>query len=157
MSAGFVNPTAPNLPDFLVFLAGSLQIPAAALPPGSPWPGYALDHAIGLVLPPPCSVPSVMYSLACYNAGAHLTLLITPDVPGQTYFTNARSNQGFNLVAPSTGLVMTTFDQGTGATLTAPKWADGLTVGQLGFFKTPWGREYLSWQQSYGPTIIGLT
>jgi len=154
----FVTPGTPNITDFWTFLETNVQIPTAALPSNSAYPGYALDQAIGLVLCPPGGVPApVMYSLACYNAATHILFTITPDQPGQNYFTNARSNKGYSLVLPSTGLVVTTFDQGTGATNTAPKWADGLTPSQLGFYKTPWGREYLSWQASYGPSIVGLT
>jgi hypothetical protein len=153
----FVNPKTPNLPDFLTFLADQVQIPSSALPDDSPYPGYALDAAIGLVLlPPACPVP-VLYTLAVYNGATHLLFTITPDQQGQTYFANARSPQGFGLAAPSTGLVVATFDEGTGTTLAEPEWAKGLTVNQLGYFKTPWGREYLSWQQSFGPTIVGLT
>jgi hypothetical protein len=171
----FVNPTTPNLADFLTFLADTVQIPVAALPANSPYPGYALNQAIALVLnpsgamfpgvtfPPGAGYPGVMYSLACYNCATHLLFVITPDQDGQTYFKNARGNNsssdppGFGLNAPSTGLVVSSSDQGTSAGLAEPKWAKGLTVSQLGYYKTPWGREYLSWQQSYGPTIVGLS
>jgi hypothetical protein len=164
--AGFVNPTTPNLPDFLTFLATSVQIPNTALPADSPWPGYALDAAVGLVLMPPCglpTVPGVLYSLACYNCATHILLGITPDQPGQTFFADIRGNNsstippGLGLNIPTTGLVVSSSDQGSSVGLTAPEWAAGLTVSQLQFYKTPWGREYLSWQQSYGPTIVGLT
>ena len=167
MSTGFATPGTPNLPDFLAFLATSVQIPAAALPPSSAFPGYALEQAIALVLCPPAGLAApVMYSLACYNCATHLLFLITPDQPGQTYFQGMRSSAptttgstggGFGLNAPSTGIVVTTFDQGTGSTVTAPEWAQNMTIDQLGYFKTPWGREYLAWQQKYGSTIWGLT
>lgn len=138
------------------FLA-TLQIPMGALPADSPYPGYALDQAIALVLDPPSGIAPVMYTLACYNGAAHILLAITPDQVGQIFFENARSKAGYSLALPSTGLVQATSDQGTSASLSAPKWASHMTVGQLQFFKTPWGREYLSWQQSFGPNIVGLT
>jgi hypothetical protein len=154
----FATPNSPNLPDFLIFL-GTVQIPAAALPANSPWPGYALNQAIALV---PCypGIPGIISTLAVYNCATHLVFLMTPDQVGQTYFQTARSNDatsGYNLIAPSTGLVVASSDEGSSVTLTAPEWAKGLTIGQLGYMKTPWGREYLDYIQSAGPTIWGLT
>jgi hypothetical protein len=164
MSAGFVTPNTPNVGDFTTFLQTSVQIPTAALPTNSPWIGYAFDQAMGLV---PCyaGVPGITYSLAVYNCGTHLLFLIAPDQTGQTYFVSARRSAaspafpdgGFGLNAVSTGLVVSSSDEGTSATLTAPKWADGLTIEQLGMMKSPWGRAYLDYLQKYGSTIWGLT
>ena len=156
---GFLFPTTPNLVDFLTFLSTSVQVPAAALPGTSPWPGYALNQAVGLVLSPPNNPAPILYVLASYNCATHLLFAITPDVAGQNYFQTARSSsaQGFGLVQGTTGLVQSSSDEVTSVTLTAPKWASGLTASQLGFYKTPWGREYLAYQQSYGPTIVDLT
>ena len=153
----FAMPTSPNLADFQVFLGSVVQIPAAALPASSPWPAVALAQAIELVLCPPTG--GLSYTLAVYNCATHLTLLITPDQPGQTWFANARSNSstGFSLNAPPTGIVVSTSDETTSTTVVAPTWAAGLTATQLGFFRTPWGREYLGWQQTYGPNIVGLS
>jgi hypothetical protein len=164
VATGFVTPGTPNLPDFLTFLAG-LQIPSAALPSNSAFPGYALNQAIALVNNPPGVVlpDPVMYSLACYNCATHLLILITPDQPGQTWFATSRGNNptstppGFGLNTISQGLVASSSDNGTSSTLASPDWAKGLTIGQLGFMKTPWGRRYLDWNQSFGPTIVGLT
>jgi len=160
----FITPDTPNLVDFLSFLNESVQIPVSALPVDSPYPEYALKQAIALVLNPPGAIyPGVMYSLACYNCATHLVFLITPDQNGQSFFLNARGNNssatppGFGLNAPSTGLVVSSSDNGTSAGLAQPEWAKGLTVSDLGFFKTPWGRAYLSWNQSYGSTIVALS
>ena len=160
----FTEPNSPNLPDFLVFLATSVQIPTSALPTDSPWPGYALTQAIGLVLNPPGGVsPGILYTLACYNCATHILLMIAPDQEGQSYFAAIRGNNsstvppGLALNVPSTGIVVTSSDESTSVGLAKPTWAEGLTVGQLDFFKTPWGRAYLTYQQSYGPSIVGLT
>ena len=155
--SGFVTPGTPNLTDFLTFLSNQVQIPSAALPAGSPWPGYALAQAIGLVVNPPAPPVPVAYSLACYNGATHILFNITPDQPGETYFTNARSTAGFGLVQPSMGLIGAASDQGTSSTTVVPDWAKTLTIGQLDFYKTAWGRSFLAWNQSYGPTIWGLT
>lgn len=155
--SGFVTPGTPNLTDFLTFLATSVQIPSAAIPAGSPWPGYALDQAIALALNPPNPPSVVGYSLACYNGGTHILLSITPDTPPQTYFTEQRGTDGFSLILPSTGLVQAAGDQGTSGSVSAPKWVEGLTIADLDMMKTPWGRAFLAWNQSYGPSVWGVS
>ncbi|HUW79729.1 MAG TPA: hypothetical protein VMV54_02395 [Acidocella sp.] len=155
--SGFVTPDTPNLPDFLTFLGNSVQIPSVALPSNSAWPGYALNQAIGLTLAPPSLPAPIMYTLAVYNCATHVLFQITPDQTGQTYFTNARSAAGYGLIQPSTGLIVGAADQGTSGNMAVPEWASKLTVGQLDFFKTPWGRAYLAWTQSYGPNVWGIT
>lgn len=160
----FVTPATPNLADFGTFLTTSVQIPTAALPTSSPWIGYAFTQAMEMILTPPNTI-GVVYSLAVYNGATHLLFLITPDQAGQTYFADARSNiastnfpnGGFGLNLPQVGLVTSTFDQGTGTTVVSPDWAKGLTIGQLGFMSTPYGRTFLQWNMSYGSTIVGLT
>ena len=52
---------------------------------------------------------------------------------------------------------MASSDVSTSQSLAQPTWAAGLTIGQLGMMRTPWGREYLSYAQSFGPTIWGVT
>jgi hypothetical protein len=157
--SGFVLPDTPNLPDFLTFLANSVQIPTTALPANSQWPGYAFNQAMALAIPPSGLTPGVMYSLAVYNGATHVLFAITPDQPGQSYFASARSTGagGYGLIAPSTGLVAASADQGTSQTLEIPEWAKNLTADQLDYYKTPWGRAFLAWNQKYGPTIWGLT
>jgi hypothetical protein len=151
----YVNPTQPNLTDFLTFLAIDVQIPAAALPGTSPYPGYALKRAQRLVLQG--GGDPEMYVNAVYCCATHLILATTPDQVGQTYFAQQQSRAGYGTIVPSTGLVVASSDVSTSSTLAEPVWASRLTVGQLDFFKTPWGRVYLSYNQSYGPSIWGLT
>lgn len=152
----FQNPHSPNILDYLIFLNNQVQIPVNALPPTSPWPQFAFTAAQALVLCIP-GVPGILFSVATYNCATHILFGITPDQVGQDFFTQARSNTGFGLNMPTSGVVQATSDVTTSTTLSAPDWAKGLTVGQLGFYKTPWGREYLAYQQSFGPTIVGLT
>lgn len=151
----FATPTIPNLADFLVFLSTSVQIPPAALPSGSEWPGYAFNQIMEWIIPP--SSGNVLYSLAAYNGATHILFKITPDQTGQTYFATARSKDGYSLIVPSTGLVNSASDQGSAQTLATPDWAKNMTADALDFYKTPWGREFIAWQQTYGSTIWTLT
>lgn len=153
-NGGFLFPTTPNIVDFLSYLANSVGIPATALPGTSPFPQYALTQAISII---PSAPLGVLYTLAVYNCAAHLVFTITPDISGQNYFAKARSNAGYNLIGPSTGLVASSSDETTSVTLASPEWAKRLTVGQLDMYKTPWGRSALTWLQSFGPNVVGLT
>lgn len=154
---GFLLPLQPNILDFWFFITNSVQIPVSALPLNSPWPQYALTQALLLVQR--CPGAGVLYTLACYNCATHLLYMIAGDQLNSNYFRTARSSasEGFGLIQPSTGLVVTTSDNGTSAGLAEPKWAPNLTVTQLGFMKTPWGREYLGFIQSYGPNIVAVS
>lgn len=152
----FVTPDTPNLADFLTFLSTSVQIPSSALPSGSEWPGYAFNQIMALILQPP-GASGITYSLAAYNGATHILFEITPDQAGQTYFADARGKNGYGLIVPSTGLVNSSSDQGTAQTLATPDWAKDMTVDALEFYKTPWGRQFLAWQQAYGPTVWVLT
>lgn len=160
----FVNPTSPSLADFLTFLATSVQIPTAALPVDSPWPGYSFNQAMALVVCAPAAA-GVLYTMAVYNLATAILFEITPDQSGLTYFADARSgnpstnfpNGGFGLNTATLGLVTSASDEGTSSTIATPDWARNLTIGQLALFQTPWGRLYLAYAQSYGSTIWGLT
>ena len=153
---GFLLPNQPNIVDFEWFLSNSVQIPPAPLPASSPWPQYALTQALRLT---PCGPGGIMYTLVVYNCATHLLFAITPDVAGQNYFGEKRGAGagGYGLVNPIAGMVVSTFDQGTGTTVNSPDWAKKMTMGQLDFTRSPWGRYYLNWIQSAGPYPVGLT
>ena len=153
----WTNPAAPNLADFTVFVETSMAIPVSALPANSPWIGYAFTQAMALVLQVPTVTP-IEYVLAVYNCGGHLLLGMAPDPAGQNYFAMARSGNGvgFNLIGLTPGVVATASDQGTSGNLVVPDAFKNLTIGDLDFIKTPWGRRYLAYAQDFG-TIWGLS
>lgn len=153
MSGTWTNPTVPNLPDFLVFIANNMQIPVSALPANSPWPGYAFNQAMNTVLTV-SGVASLDYVLAVYNCGGHILLAITPDQTGQTYFAGQRA--AFDMLGVSNGMIAASSDQGTSNTFATPEGFKNLTVRDLDFMRTPWGRWYLGYAQDYG-SIVGLT
>lgn len=154
VGGGFLFPNQPNILDFLAFIRYSVGISNAALPGTSPWPQYALTQALSTVIAAPLGI---LYTLAVYNCATHLLFSIAPDVAGQNYFASARSNKGYDIIQPSTGLVAGSSDESTSVSLASPDWAKRLTVAQLGLYKTPWGRAYLAWAQAAGPSIVGLT
>jgi hypothetical protein len=131
--------------------------PPATPTASSPWVGYAFDQATALVLN--VGALGVAYTLAVYNCAAHIQIRITPDQAGResdpNSFTTMRKS--FNLLLQSVGVVQATSDAGTSTTIAVSDALKQLTLTDLGFMKTPWGREYLSFAQDYGPSVWGLS
>lgn len=152
------NPDSPNLPDYALFVANVMDINPLYLPATSPFLSYALDQAIALVVPPgrPCLAPSggIGYTLAVYNCAGHIQIRITPDQTDRDFF--ACKRREFDLLKPSYGVVTSTSDDGTSVTLATPDALRNLTLGDLDFIKTPWGRTYLAYAQDFGG-IWGLS
>ena len=152
------NPNAPNQPDYTLYLQNNVGIAPAYLPPNSPFITYALNHALRLVLNVP-AVAGVEYTLAVYNCAAHVQLLVTPDqnVGGTPYRFFIEKRLEYDLLLPVVGLVASSSDEGTSVTNAVPDAMRQLSIGDLGFMKTPWGRMYLEYAQDYGPGIWGLS
>ena len=150
----FANPDTPDLADFTTF-AYDQGVPTADLPTDSPYLQWAFTLASDTVLIPPGDMPPILYVLAVYNFGMHQLVKMAQDQAGQDFFANARKN--FNLTAFSAGVLSATSDNGTSSTLTVPESMQNLTLQDLDLLRTPWGREYLMYAQSYGPSIVGVS
>ncbi len=116
---------------------------------------WAFTHATSVTLIPPGDMPPILYVLACYNVGMHQLLKIAQDQSGQSFFQSQRTS--YSLLSFVAGPVISSQDNGTGQTLAEPEFLKGLTVSDLDLLKTPWGREYLSYSQQYGSTIVGVS
>lgn len=121
--------------------------PPATDTTGSPWITYAFNASNRLTLAVP-TVAAQDYVNVVYCGAAHTQLFITPDLPNQQYFANARSN--FNMLKPANGLVTQATDQGTSSTTVVPDTMKRLNFADLQFITTPWGRWWLGWGQDYG-------
>lgn len=152
------NPNSPNLSDYLLFLRGNVGIQAAYLPDASPFIDYAFNRALNLVLNIPTSLPGVDYTLAVYNCAGHIQLCITPDqvVDGVSYGYFVEKRKEFDLLLPVVGLVSSSSDESTSVTNAVPDALRQLTISDLGFMRTPWGREFLAYEQDFGG-IWGLS
>ncbi len=149
----WADPTTPNLPDYTLFVSGIMDIDPLYLPPESPFIQYALDRALALVICTPVN-RGIEYTLAVYNCAGHIQIQITPDQDQRDYFKTQRKEYG--LLRPSFGVVASTSDEATSTSLATPDALKQLTISDLGFMKTPWGREYLSYNQDFGG-IWGLS
>lgn len=154
MSGSWTNPNAPNLTDFSAWVYAYMQIPVADLPAGSQWLGFAFNQAVALVAYFPTVAP-IEYVLAVYNCAGHLLLKITPDQAGQDLFCRARA--GFKMLDPQIGIIQSSSDVTTGNSFVVPDAFKNMTIGDLQFYTTPYGREYLAYAQDSGPSIWGLT
>lgn len=146
------NPASPNLADYALFLQNNVGIQPEYLPytpVPSPFIAYAFHRAMALVVRPHFHVSPFDYTLAVYNCAAHIQLTITPDQTGRKWFQVKRDD--FDLLKPVVGLVASSNDEGTGVTNAVPDALRQLTISDLGFMRTVWGREYLAYNQDFGP------
>lgn len=134
-------------------LVTGTAVPPTANTAGSPWPSYAYNQAIALVLFLP-TIAGLDYTLAVYNCAGHILIRIAPDQPAMTYFEGARSQ--FGLLQMSSGVIASSSDQGTSNSFQVPESLGNLTIGDLNFLKTPWGREYVAYAQDFG-SVAGLS
>lgn len=148
----WANPNFPNLPDFILFGQDSMGIDPLYLPVNSPFYSYAFNRAMGLVNN--VIGGGIDYTLAVYNCAGHILLQITPDQTGRDFFMNARKE--YALMKPAVGVVASSSDNGTSESLAVPDSIRQLTLGDLQFMKTYWGRSYLEYNQDFGD-ICGLS
>jgi len=149
----FVNPTYPNLPDFVTFCQAQ-GVTTAILPANSDYYTWAFNYADDIVVTVP-QVPYGLYVIAVYNLGLHHLLTIAQDQVGQTFFTSARTQ--FSLMSFVVGGVASSSDEATNQTLVVPEFMKNLTYSDIDVQKTPWGRQYLGYAQSYGPTVVDVS
>ncbi len=156
----FTNPTTPNLTDFYTYVT-DVGVPTADLPSNSVYLSYALNYSQEVALSSPGGIGPVIsgtappYVMAVYNLGLHMLLKITPDQAGETFFAEERSK--YELGALKSGVVLASADQATSQTLVVPEFMKYLTLSELDYMKTPYGRMYMEYAQMYGPNIVGMT
>lgn len=132
-----------------------MGVPTSALPDNSLVLVYAYDVAIAIVNDSLECVPPI-YKLAVYNLGGDNLVNWAPDQPGSTYWADLRGKEGYNIGAFAPGVVQATSDESTSTSLLNPEFMKTFTLANLQNLKTPWGRQYLAFAQSYG-TLWGLT
>lgn len=137
----------------LIQLASGTAAPPLVNTSGSPFPGYALNDAIDRVISVP-GVSAVGYTMACYNCAAHILLGILPAQEGTPIIPEARKRLGYR--SGNFGVVASAGDQGTSESLAIPDALKQLTLDDLQFIQTPWGRAYVAWNQAFGD-IFGLS
>lgn len=150
----FTNPTIPNQADFLVYIRDQ-GVSVYDLPDNSDYITWAFNHAINWALEPGGDTPSIVYVMAVYQLGFHHLLKVVPDQSAATYFADLRAKYG--LLSFTSGPIIAAADESTYQNMQSADWMKTMTLSSLDLLKTPWGREYLMYAQSYGPTIVGVS
>lgn len=78
-----------------------------------------------------------------------------PGTYSVSFFADLRKQ--WNINAITTGVVTSTFDEGTGTTVLNPEQMKAFTQADLQTMKTPYGRAYIAFAQKYGQTLWGLS
>jgi len=158
MASTYPYTPIPTEVGFSAWVYGVMGVPAEYLPSTSPVIGYAYNTAAATVNTAFMCVPGPIYLQMVYNLAGHLLATWAPDVPGFIYITVETTQYGFfqylrkqnNMLGFTTGIVQSSSDEGTSASMVVPKQAENLTVGQLQLTTTVWGRTYLGYAQDYG-------
>jgi hypothetical protein len=153
--------TAPTLEGFQDFVTNVMGINPLYLPNNSPSIGWAFSVALMIVnpalavvaTPSMAPVQTSIYEQAVYNLAGDNLINYAQDQPGRTYFADLRKAYGLNAFAA--GVVTSASDSGTSDSLAVPEALQALTLSQLQNVKTPWGRQYLAYAQTYG-TMWGV-
>lgn len=157
----------PTLAGFLAFIRGNMAINTTVLPDNAPVIPMAFQIAMDLVNCDLNLASPDIYTLAVYNLGGDNIINFAPDVQPPVPYA-ATDNAGelpffaylrskWKLLDFNSGVVQSTGDEGTNVSLVVQEAAKNFTIANLQQLKTPWGRQYLAFAQSYGPTIWGLS
>ena len=156
--ASFPITPPTTLAGFTDWVYNVMGVPPQYLPSDSPFITYAYNTAISIVNPYFRQIPGPIYQQMVYNLAAHWLVMWTPDVPGQTFIVVDTIPYGYfqyirkqnNMLGFTTGIVNSSSDEGTSASMTVPKQAENLTLSQLNLTTSIWGRTYLGYAQSFG-------
>lgn len=147
-----------------------MGIDPSILPDNAPVIPMALSVALAVVNPNLCAAgyapgvtgtnPVSIYTLAVYNLAGDNLVNYAPDTsnlpsPNNTYFAKLRKD--LNISAWVSGVVASSYDEGSGQTLVVQEAAKNFTISNLQNLKTPWGRTYLGFAQAYGPSVVGIS
>ena len=166
-----ITPTFAGFQNWIYNIVG---FPATAIPADAEILTWAYNTAVSSVNTQIGQIPGPLYAQAIYNFGTDWLVDWAPDVPGQYYpsppapppstaaaptantgyFAWLRAN--YNIFGFLPGIVSSSFDQGTGQSLTPLEQYKNYTLGNLQQTKTPWGRAYLAIAASVG-TLWGIT
>lgn len=149
----FTNPNTPNLTDFTTY-ATNQGVVASYTTSSSEYFDWAFNRAMNQALCAP-TLASIEYVLAVYNLGTDRFVRLAMDDGQGTFYQTQRAT--YNILDFRPGVVMASGDGPTSQTLVVPDWYKELPMWGQELLKTPWGREYVSYAQMYGPYVVGVS
>lgn len=147
--------TTPTEADYLTFLRTTVGITTDALSDDNDAIGISYALSLETVNRFFKSVAPALYVWAVYNLAAALLFDFAQDTPPSTFFADAR--KAWNINSFVAGVVNSASDNGTSAGTAIPAAFNELTLADLQLLKTPWGRNYLSIAQKWGPDLFGIS
>jgi hypothetical protein len=177
----------PTLAGFVSFCRTIVGITTDQLPDSSPYFGWAFAVALAIVNPALASVPipsvdSVgaelnaggfsIYSQAVFNLAADNLFNFAQDPPGAPLVPGSGdpksgdpeglplfqfSRKKWNINGFVSGVIDASGDETTNQHLVVQEAAKNFTLANLQSLKTPYGRAYLAFAQTFGPTTWGMT
>ena len=151
--SGAITLNGPNLGDYQNFIANVMGIPSTVLPATTPVIALSFSVAMESVNPALACV-GLIYPLAVYNYAGDLLLNFATDQPGYDFF--AKIQKQYQLATFVPGVLSTVSDEGTSNSWFNADAMRAFTLSDLHRLKTPYGRQYLQFAQSYG-TLWGLS
>ena len=151
----------PTQAGFLSFVRTQMVISTDVLPDSSDAISTAYQISIEIANVLMNCISPVIYTLMVYNLAGHTLIETAPDVQPEVpyrdelpYFEWLRKKYG--LTSFVGGTVSNTSDEGTSMGLNVPDNLTKLTLADLSYLKTPYGRLYAQYAEKYG-TIVGLS
>lgn len=149
----------PTLAGFVSFIRNVMGINTTVLPDNSAVIAIAYNVAVALANPAFQCIPSdpatpSIYALMVYNLAGDNLVNYAQDQPGQSFFADLRKS--LNLAGFVGGVIQSSADKSTSEAMVVPDAAKQFTMANLQQLKTPWGRQYMAFAQSYG-YVVGLS
>lgn len=166
MSCDCPDPGRPTLAGFLAFVRGTMGITTAQLPDASPTIALAYCTSRAVVLADLAIASPLIYQQSVYYlAGSNLLNWAVDPVPTVPYPPNSDSTLGFfaytrkqyNMLGFVGGIIQAAADEATSESMVVPDSFKDWTLANIQQAKDPYGRQYIAWASSYGPSVWGLT
>jgi hypothetical protein len=138
---------------FLAFLRAA-GFTTVVLPDASTDIDTALALSLEIVYLGILDASPLYYDQAVYNLATSNLIELAQDQTGQTFFSALRTK--FNILNFVPGLISSTADENTSESLLNPEFMKKLTIADLQYLKTPYGRAYLAIAQRIG-SVWGMT
>ena len=138
----------PTLDGFLAFAYAQGVPNTVIVDDTNPYLIAAYNEAVEIVIQLLAVISPTLYTTAVYNLAMHVLVETAQDPTGQTFFTNLR--QKLDLNGGIFGVVTTTSDESTSVSVEAPDFVKNLSLSDLDYLKTPWGRRYVEIAQRAG-------
>lgn len=157
----------PTVGGFIEFVINIMQPPAPFDPNTSPFIPWSFNAAINFINSGLLCIPAkqvgfwTIGTIATYNLAADTLINIAQDGPSDPIYKDglkywAYLRKQYNLLSFIPGIVQTSSDENTSVGYMIPDGFAGYTIANLQQLKTPYGRAYLGYAQSWG-TLWGLS